>query len=103
MTEKTVIIKERIVDNKKLKPLFDVYKVTETALITAKAAVEEALVKRSAAVKAISAVAGNSGPFQFDGRTLTIMSRKGKDEEGNVTGQETWFFKQIGESVQIIE
>jgi hypothetical protein len=89
--------------NADTKKLFAEYQKLDDTVTKAKQTVIDGVIARSVAVKKIHEACG-AGPFQFGGKTSTIVCRKGKDDDGNaIPGQETWFFKSIGESVTVIE
>lgn len=87
-----------------LKTLFANYQSAEDKVQKAKETVLSETVVRSAAVKAIFQQTGSKGPYAWKGKTVMVVCRKGKTEDGEpIPGQETWFLKSIGDQVQSIE
>jgi hypothetical protein len=68
------------------------YEESDVDVKKAQEALQSAFEARSTVVQSIVKKYG-VGPFEYKGRQLSAIGRKEKDEEGNLTGKETWYFK----------
>ena len=80
--------------------LFTKYQQADDSVQAARLALDAAMAQRTLTVQSIVSALGK-GPFQYGGKSIQAVSRSQKNDEGQVTGT-TWFFKSIGNEVQII-
>lgn len=73
----------------------ELYAAADKRVDEAKAALESAMVARSSAAKALVPFVGKNN-FTYNGRLVSIASRTTRDEEGNPTGEPSYFFKTVG-------
>lgn len=92
------VVSEPVASKPSLRPYFSAYKEADAAWGAAKAALEQAAVDRSMAVKAILEAAESKGPFKVDGQIVQIVSRVTKSADGDHT---TYFFK--GQRQDVVE
>ena len=82
------------------KELFSAYQAADDKVDAAQKSLEEAMVARSAAVKAIREGVGD-GPFQWKGRVLKAFKRDSKAEDGTVEST-TYYFREMGGELNVI-
>lgn len=103
--EATVAVENKPETSKlETKSLWADFRTAFEAEKAAKAAIDSAVSNRSKAVEAIKNAMG-TGPFQVAGLGLvTIRHRPGKDDNGNLTGESTYFFVSMGaKSITVVE
>lgn len=84
------------------KALFTAYQVEDDAVGACRKALDEAMARRSAAVKLIKESLGD-GPFQWHGKMLKPFKRDIKSDDGNTVLGTTHFFRELGGELSVID
>jgi hypothetical protein len=80
-----------------IKKLFTSYDKANEAVLATQKTLEKVMADRSELVRGIVETSGETQFKRADGSVLKVMTRGGKDKEGNPNGQpESWFFRGEG-------